>query len=129
MRQKESREMYLETILKLEKEHGAVRSVDVADELGYSKPSVSRAMGVLKQAGYVSHSPYENIELTEKGRKRAKSVLRAHHLLTDFLVQVLHIDPEVAEEDACRIEHVISDVTLDAMEEYLETVPETVPGR
>lgn len=121
--------MYLETILKLEKEHGAVRSVDVADELGYSKPSVSRAMGVLKQAGYVSHSLYENIELTEKGRKRAKSVLRAHHLLTDFLVQVLHIDPEVAEEDACRIEHVISDVTLDAMEEYLETVPETVPGR
>lgn len=120
MRQKESREMYLETILKLEKEHGIVRSVDVADKLGYSKPSVSRAMGVLKEAGYVSHSPYENIVLTEKGRKRAKSVLRAHYLVTEFLIEALKIDPLVAEEDACRIEHVVSDVTLEAIEEYLE---------
>lgn len=119
MRQKESREMYLEVILKLERQNGVVRSIDIANELGYSKPSVSRAMGVLKKAGYISHSPYEDITLTAQGRKKAERIYLTHNLLTEFLIKALQIDPVVAEEDACKIEHVISDTTLDAIKKYL----------
>lgn len=120
MKAKESREMYLEVILRLEKRNGTVRSVDIANELGYSKPSVSRAMRVLGESGDIIHSSYGDITLTAQGRKKAQRIYQSHRLLTDFFTSALGLDPAVAEEDACRIEHVISDAALDAIEKYLE---------
>ncbi len=120
MRAKESREMYLEVIYKLAQQNDVVRSIDIAKELGYSKPSVSRAMNVLKKSGHITHTPYGDVTLTPKGRIKAERVYFSHYLLTDFLVKTLNIDPELAEQDACKIEHVISDETLDAIEVYLK---------
>lgn len=120
MRAKESREMYLEVIYKLEQKNGIVRSIDIAKELGYSKPSVSRAMGVLKKNGFITHSPYGDVALTPDGRKKAQEIYHSHQLLTDFFIKVLGLNPDVAEEDACKIEHVISKQALDAIEAYLE---------
>ena len=119
MRIDESREMYLETMLQLEEENGVIRSIDIANALGYSKPSVSRATRVLKRDGYISHSPYGDITLTDKGREKAEKVLKTHKLLTEFLVEVLNMSPAIAEEDACRMEHVIRDETITAMEKHL----------
>jgi Mn-dependent DtxR family transcriptional regulator len=120
MRAKESREMYLEVILTLEKRNGVVRSIDIANELGYSKPSVSRAMRVLGETGDIIHTAYGDITLTEQGRKKAQRIYQSHQLLTDFLTTALGLSPDVAESDACRIEHVISDEALDAIEKYME---------
>ncbi len=119
MKPQESQEMYLEVIYKLEQKNGTVRSVDIANELSYSKPSVSRAIGVLKKSGYITHTHYGDVTLTDEGRKKAKRIYFAHKLLTAYLVKVLKVDPDIAEEDACKIEHVISDETLDAMEKML----------
>ncbi len=119
MKAKESREMYLEVILKLEKRNGVVRSIDIANELGYSKPSISRAMHVLSDAGDIIHSAYGDITLTEQGRKKAQRIYQSHQLLTDFFTSALGLAPDVAENDACRIEHVISDAALDAIEKYM----------
>jgi DtxR family transcriptional regulator, Mn-dependent transcriptional regulator len=120
MRAKESREMYLETIYRLEQESETVRSIDIAKKLGFSKPSVSRAIGVLKKSGYINHSLYGNIALTPEGRKKAKRIYSSHLLLTDFIVKTLGLDRNAAETDACQIEHVISEKMIDAIEEYLE---------
>ena len=119
MRAKESREMYLEVILKLEERNGIVRSIDIAKELNYSKPSVSRAMTVLKKENYITHSPYGDVSLTEEGRAKAESVYKSHRLLTEFLVKSVGLDWGIAEQDACKIEHVISQEALDAIEQYL----------
>lgn len=119
MSAKESREMYLEVILKLEKRNGVVRSVDIANEFNYSKPSINRAMGILKEAGYITHSHYSDIALTEKGRKKAGQIYRLHHIVTEFLIKSLELDKSIAEQDACRIEHIISEQTVAAIEKYL----------
>jgi len=116
----ESGENYLEVILNLEKRNGVVRSIDVARELGFSKPSVSRAMNVLKEAGYVTQEPYGAIRLTEVGRARACDIYERHKLITEFLILSLKLDCAVAEEDACRIEHVISEKTWQAIKKYLD---------
>ncbi|MCB6365087.1 metal-dependent transcriptional regulator [Intestinibacillus massiliensis] len=116
----ESGENYLETILTLERRNGVVRSIDIANELGFSKPSVSRAMGVLKKAGLIEQEAYGNIQLTEAGRARATEVYRRHLLITRFLVETLELDPAIAEQDACRIEHVISPETLSRMRAVLD---------
>ena len=120
MRAKESREMYLEVIYRLEQKSGKVLSIDIAKELGYSKPSISRAMGVLKKAGYITHTPYGDVTLTDEGRKKAKKIYMSHHLLTNFLIQTLGIDADTAEADACKIEHVISEQTLNAIKAYMQ---------
>ena len=120
MRKKESREMYLEVILKLEERNEVVRATDIAKELNYSKPSVSRAMGVLKEAGYITHSSYGDVMLTNIGREKAKNIYRSHFLITSFLEKTLGLEREVAEQDACRIEHVLSDQTSDAIEKFLK---------
>ena len=120
MRAKESREMYLEIILKLEKRNGVVRSIDIANELEYSKPSVSRAVKVLKDSGYIIHSPYGDIAFTEKGREKANKIYELHCLVTDFLVKALKLDQSTAEKDACRIEHIISSQAVDAIKKFLE---------
>ena len=119
MRKKESREMYLEAIYKLELTGAAVRSVDIAGELGVSKPSVSRAMGVLKEAGHITHSHYGDIALTTAGRAKAERIYHTHKTITGFLMKTLCLCEEDAEADACRIEHVISDKALAAIERLL----------
>ena len=106
----ESGEMYLETILTLSA-HGDVRSVDVANALGYSRPSVSRAMSLLRQDRYIT---MENgrIQLTESGREKAERIYERHRLITRFLSDTLGLAAEVAAQDACRIEHVISETAF-----------------
>lgn len=120
MKIQESGENYLETILSLERRNGIVRSIDIATELGFSKPSVSRAMSVLKKAGYIEQEAYGNIRLTETGRMRASQVYDRHVLLTRFFIEKLSLDPKIAEQDACRIEHVISPETIERIRAVLE---------
>ena len=108
---RESGENYLETILILEKRNGIARSVDVANELNFSKPSISRAMTVLKQAGYVTIGSINQLVLTPEGRRIAESVYERHCILHDYLVSI-GVDDETASQDACRIEHVLSEETF-----------------
>ena len=102
MRSFESREDYLEAILVLQNEKGAVRSIDIAAKLGFTKPSVSRAMGLLRGAEYITVDRDGFIRLTETGRAAAESVYERHRLLTDCLIR-LGVSPETAAEDACRV--------------------------
>lgn len=113
----ESGEMYLESILMLSKKMDGVRSVDVSDYMGYSKPSISRAMGILKQGGFITIDGEGYISLTESGRQVAEKILERHMLLTDFLVQ-LGVPQEIAAEDACKMEHVISDQSFESIKNY-----------
>ena len=110
--------MYLEAILELEAKNSVVRSVDVARFLGVTKPSVNRAMSNLKKEGYILQEPYGDIAFTQKGRNKALRINELHHVITDFLVNTLNIDTDIAEADACRIEHVISSETVSAMKAY-----------
>lgn len=119
MKIQESGENYLETILLLEMRNGSVRAVDIANKLGYSKPSVTRAMGILKKAGLVEQEAYGNIYLTEAGRKRAVDVYDRHVLIKQFLMTTLQLDESTAETDACRIEHIVSPKTVDRMRAFL----------
>jgi Mn-dependent DtxR family transcriptional regulator len=114
----ESIEMYLEAILELEAKNSVVRSVDVARFLGVTKPSVNRAMTNLKNEGYIRQEPYGDITFTDKGRNKASRIHELHHIITDFLVSSLGISPDLAEADACRIEHVISPEVVQAMRAY-----------
>lgn len=122
MRYRESEEMYLETILLLEERSQGVRRVDIAAELGYSKPSVSNAVKQLKQKGLVCENEFGHIRLTESGRNAAVSIYEKHHLITRLLVKI-GADPAVAEENACRIEHVISADLLDTIKNYMNEAP------
>lgn len=119
MKIQESGENYLETILLLEMRNGSVRAVDIANKLGYSKPSVTRAMSVLKKAGYVNQEAYGNIFLTEEGRKRAVEIYDRHTTIKAFLMTSLSLDETTADTDACRIEHIISPKTLERMRAVL----------
>ena len=110
----ESGEMYLETILVLTKRGGPVRSLDVANEMGYSKPSISRAMGILKNDGYIEMDENGYITLTAEGNKIAKTIYERHVVISELLIS-LGVDKKTAEDDACRIEHVISPKTFRAL--------------
>ena len=114
----ESGENYLEAILMLKMEKGAVRSIDVAHQLEVSKPSVSRAMGLLRENGYITVDGEGWIELTPAGQEIAERIYERHHLLTQWLTR-LGVPPEIAAEDACRIEHDISAVTFAKMKEHI----------
>lgn len=118
MRNNESEEMYLENILVLRKKQSEVRAIDVARYAGYSKPSVSRAMGLLRQRGYIEIDVNGYITLTDSGNELASKILERHHILTQFLVRI-GVDPEIAAEDACKIEHVISDESFHKFKEYV----------
>ncbi|MBO6255359.1 MAG: metal-dependent transcriptional regulator [Butyrivibrio sp.] len=114
----ESGEMYLETIYVLSQEHPNVRAVDIGEELGYSRPSVSRAMHVLKDEGLVKTDDYGFVKLTEAGNVLAKRIYERHTVLTQVLLD-LGVEEKIASEDACRLEHYISDETFDAIKAHV----------
>ncbi len=116
----ESGEMYLETIFVLTREKPLVRAIDVGEHMGFSKPSVSRAIGLLKKDGYVTVAENGGLELTEEGREVAEKIYLRHTMLTQFLTAI-GVDQNTAAEDACKIEHAISDTTFLAMKNYLDT--------
>ena len=117
MRLQESGEMYIETIYVLSRERAVVRAVDVGEYMGVSKPSVSRALGLLKKGGYVTADGNGYLSLTESGLEVAQKIYERHTLLTKILVS-LGVSETVAAEDACRIEHVISVESFDAIRKY-----------
>ena len=114
----ESGEMYLETIYVLTKQKPSVRAIDVSEHMGFSKPSVSRAVGLLKDAELLEVEAGGALRLTEKGLDLAKKIYERHNILTEFLVK-LGVKREIATADACKIEHVISDESLDAIRKEL----------
>lgn len=113
----ESGEMYLEAILVLSKKNGYVRSIDVSEYLGYSKPSVSRAMGILRRGDYISMDKDGAITLNEKGREVAEMIYERHTVLSKLLMY-LGVNEETACADACKLEHVISDESFQAIKRY-----------
>ena len=119
MNLQESGEMYLETILRLADKNEFVRSVDVSEEMGFSKPSVSRAIGLLKNGGYIEVSREGYISLTDIGKEVATKVFARHNLITELLIY-LGVESESASFDACKIEHCISDVSFDAIKKFVE---------
>ena len=117
MRTHESAEMYLETILVLHERKGYVRAIDIANEMGFSKPSVSIAMKNLRASECIEVSPEGNITLTDKGRAIAEKIYERHQYITYWL-RTLGVSAETAEDAACRIEHVISDETFEALKQH-----------
>ena len=115
----ESGENYLETILILQKEKGSVRSIDVATELNFSKPSISRAMGILKKAEYIEIDSGGNIHLTKEGRKVAEGIYERHQLISRYFIEALGVSENTALTDACRIEHVISEEAFKCIKAWL----------
>ena len=115
----ESGEMYLETIFVLSKELPVVRAIDICEHRGVSKPSVSRAVGILKNGGYILCEENGNLLLTESGKEIAEKIYERHTVLTKYLLQI-GVDNATASEDACKIEHIISDVTFDAIKAQLK---------
>lgn len=114
----ESGEMYLETILVLKNKFGYVRSIDIAREMNYSKPSVSRAVALLKEDGYITNDPNGMIILTDKGMEIAAGIYDRHKTLTKYLIW-LGVSEETAQKDACRMEHVISDESFEKIKAQL----------
>lgn len=119
MRLQESGEMYLESIYRLSQNSSAVRSVDISEYMGYSKPSVSRAVNLLKNGGYIVMDADNYITLTEQGREIAEKIYSRHMVLTDLLIR-LGVSEKTATEDACRMEHTISDETFEAIKRHVE---------
>ena len=115
----ESGEMYLEAIYVLHEKTGFVRSIDVSEYLGYSKPSVSRAVGILKKGEYIHVEDDGGIALTEKGMDVAKKIYARHKLLTKLLISI-GVSEQTAAEDACKLEHAISDESFEALQKYAE---------
>ena len=115
----ESGENYLETILMLKERRGTVRSIDVARELNFSKPSVSRAMGILREDGFITMEGSGEIKLTETGRAKAEEIYGRHRLLTAFLQEVAGVSDEMAEENACRMEHILDQEVVDGINRYM----------
>ena len=117
MHLQESGQMYLETILLLSKSEKNVRSIDIVEHMGYSKPSVSRAVGLLRQGGYLVVEENGHLVLTEEGRRAAEKTYERHRILTKVFVS-LGVPEEIASEDACKIEHVISDESFEAIKSF-----------
>lgn len=120
----ESGEDYLETILRLEKRLGQVRSIDIANEMTYSKPSISRAMKILSEKGMLFMDEHKYIHLTDEGLAKAKEIYHRHLLIREVLIDILHVSPDQAEQDACRAEHIVSPETISRLEEKLAELKE-----
>lgn len=119
MRTHESEEMYLETILLLKERHSSVHAIDIAGELGYAKSSVSRAVGLLLQRGYITINEADEISLTESGLAKAADIYERHRVITSLLMR-MGADRPLAEDNACRIEHVISAEMFELMKKYVK---------
>ena len=119
----ESGEMYLETILLLSKKNPRVRSIDVGEHMGFSKPSVSRAIGLLKSGGYVNMDKDGYLTLTDAGEEVAQKIYERHELLSGFLI-ALGVSEKTASADACKIEHHISDESFAAIKKYVDGIKE-----
>ena len=119
MRLQESGEMYLETILILSRTRSAVRAIDVGEYMGFSKPSVSRALGLLREGGYVTVDGDGHLSLTDEGHEVAEKIYERHGILTELLIR-LGVDRETATEDACKIEHDISDISFEAIKRHMQ---------
>ena len=119
MKVQESAENYLEAILVLGQKNGQVRSIDVAHYTGFSKPSISRAVGLLRDNGYVSIDQFGLLHLTDEGRAIAETIYERHTVLTAFFT-ALGVEHDIAAEDACRIEHVLSEQTFDKLKKHAE---------
>ena len=115
----ESGEMYLETILILARKGQPVRSIDIGTYMGYSKPSVSRAIGILRRDGYLESDANGHLTLTERGRDIAEKIYERHNILTSLLIS-LGVEEEIAAEDACKMEHAISDRSLELIKAFIE---------
>lgn len=120
MHLQESGEMYLETILILSKKNNTVRSIDVSEYMNFSKPSVSRAIGLLKTSNYIRVDGNGYITLTPSGKEIAEKIYERHNVLTDFLTSI-GVDTEIATNDACKIEHDISDSTFNAIKNHIKS--------
>jgi len=118
MKNRESAETYLKTILLLRRKLGYVRSIDVANELGVSKPSVSNAVKKLRNEGLVNMDDSRFLILTDEGQKYAKSIFERHVVIENFLTDILNVDEEIAHKDACRLEHIVSPETVDKIKEF-----------
>ena len=118
MRLQESGEMYLESIYVLSKQKNEVHSIDISEYLGYSKPSVSRAVGLLKNGGYISIDGDNHITLTDSGLKIAEKIYERHTVLTEMLMY-LGVPEKIASQDACKMEHGISDESLEAIRKHM----------
>lgn len=116
----ESAEMYLETILILSKKSAHVRSIDICDHMGFSKPSVSRAVSLLKSGGYVTADKDGYLSLTDEGREIAEKIYERHNILTVLLTR-LGVSEETAAQDACKLEHVLSDESMEAIKGYISS--------
>ena len=115
----ESGEMYLESILQLSQKQANVRSIDISEYMGYSKPSVSRAMGLLRNGGYIQVDKDGFITLTDSGREIAQKIYERHTVLTQLLIR-LGVSPETAAADACKMEHAHSDESFDAIKNHIQ---------
>ena len=118
MRMQESGEMYLESIYVLLKQNGYVRSIDIAEYMGYSKPSISRAMGLLKDGDFIRIAKDGSITLTRAGIAVAEKIYERHTVLSNLLIR-LGVCPETASEDACKLEHAISDESFEAIKKFI----------
>ena len=114
----ESAENYLETILRLQMRNGSVRAIDIANELEFSKPSVSVAMKNLRENGYIETNSSGHIKLLDKGLEIAESIMERHTLISNWLIS-MGVPEDIASEDACKIEHVISDETVEKIKAFL----------
>lgn len=119
MKYKESEEMYLETILLLQKENPHLHAIDVASKLGYAKSSVSRAMGLLKKNGYIEIDELGHISFTKLGKEKAQNIYERHDIITNLLIKI-GANESLAEENACRIEHVITDELFDILKSFVD---------
>ena len=119
MRTHESEEMYLETIFLLKEKHPSVHAIDIAGELGYAKSSVSRAVGLLHQRGYIEINEFDEITLTDAGLAKASDIYERHRVITTLLVR-MGADEHLAEENACRIEHVITPELFEIMKRHIK---------
>lgn len=119
MKLQESGEMYLETILTLSRKMEHVRAIDICEEMNYSKPSVSRALKILRENSYINVDKNGYITLSKTGREIAEKIYERHQVLSEILIR-LGVDPEIAIEDACRMEHVISDTSFEAIKKSIK---------
>lgn len=120
MKLQESTENYLKTILLLQRKQGYVRATDIAESMQYTKASISRAVKLLKEKGYLYQDAHKMIFLTTKGEEKAVQIYERHQFFVVFLTEVLQLDPQIAEQNACRMEHVVSNSTFQGFQQLYE---------